>query len=72
MRDGPCTTGCVDGQGYSALHQSGGHLLFADGHAKYRKGASLRAREWGLAEADGTPSNDDWNSNPAKAYKGLF
>jgi prepilin-type N-terminal cleavage/methylation domain-containing protein/prepilin-type processing-associated H-X9-DG protein len=67
-----CTIGCPDGQGYDSLHQDGGNLLWADGHAKYRKGASLRAFEFGLAEADGTPSQDDWTARANKGYKSLF
>ena len=34
--------------GNSQLHFDGGNLLFADGHAKWRKRSSLTAREFGL------------------------
>jgi prepilin-type N-terminal cleavage/methylation domain-containing protein/prepilin-type processing-associated H-X9-DG protein len=62
-----------EGQGYMSLHQGGGHLLFADGHAKYRKVRSLRAWEWGLAEpGTTTPSNDDLNSVYTKLYNSAF
>jgi prepilin-type N-terminal cleavage/methylation domain-containing protein/prepilin-type processing-associated H-X9-DG protein len=34
--------------GYSNVHFDGGNLLFADGHAKWRRTVSISAREFGL------------------------
>jgi prepilin-type N-terminal cleavage/methylation domain-containing protein/prepilin-type processing-associated H-X9-DG protein len=47
------------GQEYSAIHESGGNLLFADGHAEYRKHTSLRARDFGLTGGAGVGGTAD-------------
>jgi prepilin-type N-terminal cleavage/methylation domain-containing protein/prepilin-type processing-associated H-X9-DG protein len=44
-------------QHYSTLHEKGGNLLFGDGHAEYRKGASLWSREFGLNPGDRKQEN---------------
>jgi prepilin-type N-terminal cleavage/methylation domain-containing protein/prepilin-type processing-associated H-X9-DG protein len=36
------------GEGYSNLHMEGGNLVFADGHAKYRRYRALRSGDFGL------------------------
>ena len=45
------------GERYSSLHNSGGNLLFVDGHAAYQIGKSITAGEFGLS-----PSGDTWTA----------
>ncbi len=52
---------------YSALHDKGGNLLFCDGHAEYRKGATLRSGDFGLS-----PETDTQTDDPTKFYRGAF
>jgi len=52
---------------YSALHDRGGNVIYTDGHAEYRKGKSLRSREFGL-----TPGDDTQDSYSLKTYKAAF
>jgi len=52
---------------YSNLHDGGGDLLFADGHAEYRKGKALRSGDFGLL-----PVNDDWSAPSDAAYTPAF
>jgi prepilin-type processing-associated H-X9-DG protein len=47
------------GQEYSAIHDGGGNLLFADGHAEYRKTRDLRAGDFGLTGGPGVGGKDD-------------
>ena len=47
------------GQEYSNLHESGGNLLFVDGHAEYRKNGALRARDFGLTSGPGAAGSPD-------------
>jgi len=53
-------------ENYTYVHQDGGNVLFCDGHAKHRKGKSMRANDFGL-----TP-NDDVTASINVAYKALF
>ena len=54
--------------GYSDVHFSGGNLLFADGHVKWRKQASIAAREFGVDSASvGVPSNVN-ETAPAESW----
>lgn len=43
---------------HNTLHFEGGNLLFCDGHVKWRKATGISMREYGLTNADGTPTND--------------
>lgn len=57
----PATDNIVDwlepNNTYSLVHFGGGNLLFADGHAKWRKQESICASEFGLASLQsGTPA----------------
>jgi prepilin-type N-terminal cleavage/methylation domain-containing protein/prepilin-type processing-associated H-X9-DG protein len=61
----------------SRLHFDGGNLLFCDGHVKWKSGASLRAKDFGLAaRADGHSGSgtaDDTQAvSPAKTYDVVF
>jgi prepilin-type N-terminal cleavage/methylation domain-containing protein/prepilin-type processing-associated H-X9-DG protein len=42
-----------DGMSTSMVHSEGGNLLFVDGHARYRRAATLRSSEFGLVPDDG-------------------
>lgn len=48
-------TGSGD-EALSNIHFEGGNLLFVDGHVKFKKGASIRNRDFGLASP-----NNDWD-----------
>jgi prepilin-type N-terminal cleavage/methylation domain-containing protein/prepilin-type processing-associated H-X9-DG protein len=54
-------------ENYTVLHFDGGNLVFADGHAKFRKGSSMRSGDFGLV-----PGTDDWNSVVGKRYTAAF
>jgi prepilin-type N-terminal cleavage/methylation domain-containing protein/prepilin-type processing-associated H-X9-DG protein len=53
-------------ENYTFVHMEGGNLLFCDGHAKHRKGKSMRSKEFGL-----TP-DDDVTAPISKQYKAEF
>jgi prepilin-type N-terminal cleavage/methylation domain-containing protein/prepilin-type processing-associated H-X9-DG protein len=53
-------------ENYTYVHMEGGNVLFADGHAKHRKGKSMRASHYGL-----TP-DDDITAPHTKTYKAAF
>jgi prepilin-type N-terminal cleavage/methylation domain-containing protein/prepilin-type processing-associated H-X9-DG protein len=55
-------------EGYSNQHMNGGNLVFADGHARWRRYASIRSGEFGLLPDE--PNNAD--SNFLKPYTGAF
>lgn len=61
----PTTTPQPDGTGFgcSSLHQGGGNLLFADGHAEFRNVYDIRAREFGLLGANQGTGAGAWNSD---------
>jgi prepilin-type processing-associated H-X9-DG protein len=42
------------GLAYSSLHKEGGNLIFADGHAKWRKAAAIHSGDFGLVPATDT------------------
>ena len=60
------------GQEFSSIHQAGGNLTFGDGRVEYRRGAQLRARDFGLtgntlSSADDTQqAPDDWTYRAAE------
>ena len=56
---------------YSDIHNRGGNLTFADGHAEYRKAALLRAKHFGLANGASGKAEDDHRSNDAACYKSV-
>jgi prepilin-type processing-associated H-X9-DG protein/prepilin-type N-terminal cleavage/methylation domain-containing protein len=48
---------------YTNIHNEGGNVLFCDGHAKHRKGTSMRSREFGLTpDHDVTQPYTNWYS----------
>jgi prepilin-type N-terminal cleavage/methylation domain-containing protein/prepilin-type processing-associated H-X9-DG protein len=58
---------------YSNIHFDGGNLLFGDGHVKWRKLASLRAKDFGLSPADGTgDALDSVSATDSKCYATAF
>ena len=62
-----------EGEYYSSLHSKGGNLTFADGHVKFRNVRSLRAKDFGLANAQGgAPSEDDITAPSDKLYYAAF
>jgi prepilin-type N-terminal cleavage/methylation domain-containing protein/prepilin-type processing-associated H-X9-DG protein len=47
------------GEGYSNLHREGGNLVFADGHAKFRRYKALRSGDFGLIpDQPWSPTNE--------------
>ncbi len=54
-------------ENYTVLHDLGGNIPYLDGHANYRKAASLRSGDFGLA-----PATDDWNITFSKTYTAGF
>jgi prepilin-type N-terminal cleavage/methylation domain-containing protein/prepilin-type processing-associated H-X9-DG protein len=58
--------GASTAENYTYVHQDGGNVVFNDGHAKHRKGKSMRSRDFGL-----TP-DDDVTASINKPYKSLF
>ena len=58
---------------FSNQHFDGGNLLFADGHVKWRKVVSLKAKEFGLATLNTTtPSEDTIAAALTTRYSALF
>jgi prepilin-type N-terminal cleavage/methylation domain-containing protein/prepilin-type processing-associated H-X9-DG protein len=56
------------GLAYSSLHKEGGNLIFADGHAKWRKASALRSGDFGLV-----PGTYGMSSAPSNfRYQGAF
>lgn len=53
-------------ENYTYVHMEGGNVLFNDGHAKHRKGKSMRAREFGLKP------DDDVTVTHTKLYDAAF
>jgi prepilin-type processing-associated H-X9-DG protein len=56
-----------NGEHYTIIHQGTGNLLFTDGHAESRRGASMRSGDFGL-----TPENDGWSVPSSTSYKCQF
>ena len=45
-------------ENYSNLHSKGGNFVLADGHAEYRKAATLRAWHFGLTDGSSGKAQD--------------
>jgi len=54
-------------ENYTVLHDLGGNIPYLDGHADFRKAASLRSGDFGLV-----PATDDWTVTFSKNYTGAF
>ena len=56
---------------FTNLHNGGGNLLFADGHAEWRVYKDLRARDFALEGGEGVDGDaaDDWTSPNGRAYR---
>jgi prepilin-type N-terminal cleavage/methylation domain-containing protein/prepilin-type processing-associated H-X9-DG protein len=61
-------TGLPSQYQYSYIHAKGGNLIFVDGHGEYRKGASLRARDFGLTGEGGAPANGKADDDQTALY----
>jgi len=57
---------------YSTVHSRGGNFVLADGHADYRKAASLRAWHFGLSDGSSGKANDDQTADAMACYKCAF
>ena len=64
--NGTLTTG-GSGEHYCIIHERTGNLLFTDGHAESRRGASMRSGDFGL-----TPEYDGWSAANGTSYGGQF
>jgi prepilin-type N-terminal cleavage/methylation domain-containing protein/prepilin-type processing-associated H-X9-DG protein len=53
-------------ENYTTLHMQGGNVLYNDGHAKWRRGQSVRSRDFGLTPDDG------WEADVNKRYRAAF
>jgi prepilin-type processing-associated H-X9-DG protein len=52
---------------YTTIHMEGGNLVFADGHAKWRKGQSMRSGMFGLVP------DEDWSAPfLSRVYQAAF
>jgi prepilin-type N-terminal cleavage/methylation domain-containing protein/prepilin-type processing-associated H-X9-DG protein len=60
------------GEGYSNLHMEGGNLVFADGHAKYRKHRSLRSGEFGLVPDQLWSRTNELKPDGGGTYRAAF
>lgn len=56
---------------YSDIHNRGGNLTFADGHADFRKAARLRAKNFGLLDGSSGKAEDDNQASDTACYKGV-
>jgi len=56
---------------YSDLHNRGGNLTFADGHADFRKASQLRAKHFGLADGSSGKAEDDNRASDTACYRGV-
>jgi prepilin-type processing-associated H-X9-DG protein len=59
-------------ENYSALHSQGGNFVLADGHAEYRKAATLRAWHFGLTDGATGKAQDTQAADPVNSYKCPF
>ena len=59
-------------ENYSYLHSKGGNFVLADGHAEYRKAASLRARHFGLTNGSTGKEEDTQTADLTNLYKCPF
>jgi prepilin-type N-terminal cleavage/methylation domain-containing protein/prepilin-type processing-associated H-X9-DG protein len=53
-------------ENYTTLHMQGGNLVFTDGHARWRRGQSMRSSDFGLVP------DDDWRAPVEKKYDAAF
>ncbi len=59
-------------ENYSFLHNKGGDFVLADGHAEYRKAATLRAWQFGLTDGSGGKAQDTQAADCLACYKCTF
>jgi prepilin-type processing-associated H-X9-DG protein len=59
-------------ENYSFLHSKGGNFVLADGHAEYRKAATLRAWQYGLTDGSGGKAQDTQAADCLACYKCTF
>ena len=59
-------------ENYSALHSKGGNFVLADGHAEYRKAATLRAWHFGLTDGSSGKAQDTQAADCLALYKCTF
>jgi prepilin-type N-terminal cleavage/methylation domain-containing protein/prepilin-type processing-associated H-X9-DG protein len=59
-------------ENYSFLHSKGGNFVLADGHAEYRKAATLRAWHFGLTDGSTGNAQDTQAAEPTNLYKSPF
>ena len=59
-------------ENYSFLHSKGGNFVLADGHAEYRKAATLRAWQFGLTDGSGGEAQDTQAADCLACYKCTF
>ncbi len=57
---------------YSTVHNRGGNLVFADGHAEYRRADSLRAFQFGLEDGSSGKRDDDQSALGTACYSSIF
>ena len=57
---------------YSMVHSMGGNFVFTDGHADFRKAASLRAKDFGLTDGVSGRAEDTQKSSDSLCYKRSF
>lgn len=56
---------------YSDIHNHGGNLTYADGHADFRKAALLRAKHFGLQDGTSGKAEDTNKASDTACYKGV-
>jgi hypothetical protein len=66
-----CPTCDADSMGYPSLYSTGGNLLFANGHAKWRKALALRRGDFGVVPPNDAPA-DSTNGKTDKLYQKAF
>lgn len=57
---------------YSTVHDRGGNLAFADGHAEYRKASALRAFQFGLEDGSNGRRDDDQTASSTACYTSVI
>jgi prepilin-type N-terminal cleavage/methylation domain-containing protein/prepilin-type processing-associated H-X9-DG protein len=53
-------------ENYVTIHMQGGNLVYCDGHAKWKKGQSVRSSDFGLVPDDG------WEAPVTRRYNAAF
>ena len=56
---------------YSDIHNHGGNLTYADGHAAFQKAALLRAKTFGLLDGSSGKAEDTNRASDTACYKGV-